>query len=516
MPSTLALGAWPGPTGLDPVAYYTEFLEQFQFHLPTGVLPSRSDDILGSYTGELQVVADSTGMQVKVSQGRCQIKGVFAKIKDADVSGGIFTLGPFTNADATNPRIDRVVLRANLSTGAITLQILAGTAAATPQPAAVTQNNSTWDLPLAQVYIPAASATIAPYQVMDERVYAATPAALADARPIENPIVNGGMGVWNGTFPVASAANGAVGAEMFVYLKSGSGVHDLIQSNDVPAGTTTSIEPYSTHLDVTTASASPAAGDYYRYEHRIEGRRVNPLAARGFTLPFWVNAAKVGYHAVSFFNSGNDRGGVCEYFVETAGTWLLKWIRVPSVYLAPGGGSWDYQSGVGLRLSWTLAAGSTFRAPTTYQPGTWGSTQYFATPKTVNEMDNTANNFKLAMVGRMTAGGLILPFAPHVDEPGLCKRYYERLYPSATGSVTNTHAFGNYFTYSAPKRAAPTITKVGTFTVINCGQPSSIVRAAGFSDLAGIEVIATANATGNAFFGPAADGSAYFEINGRL
>jgi hypothetical protein len=515
MPSTLALGAWPGPTGLDPVAYYTEFLEQFQFHLPTGVLPSRTDDILGSYTGELQVVADSTGMQVKVSQGRCQIKGVFAKIKDADVSGGIFTLGPFTNADATNPRIDRVVLRANLSTGAITLQILAGTPATTPQPAALTQTNATWDLSLAQVYIPAASATIAPYQVMDERVYAATPAALADARSIENPIVNGGMGVWNGTFPVASAANGAVGAEMFVYLKSGSGVHALIQSSDVPAaGLTTGIEPFSSHLDVTTTAAAPAAGDFYFYETRIEGRRFKALAPRGFTLPFWVTAAKVGYHAVAVVNSASNLSCVCEYFVETADTWLLKWIRVP-----PNtglGGTWDYQSGIGLRVVWPLVTGSTFKAPTTHQAGTWTSSGYYTTQKTVNEMDSTANNFKLAMVGRMTAGGLILPYAPQVDEPGLCRRYYERLYPSMAGRANSGDTVSYYIQYGAAKRAAPTITKVGTFSVLSCSQPVAAARAPGISDLVGIEIATGATATTNYAYTPAADGSSYFEINSRL
>jgi hypothetical protein len=432
MASTLALGAWPGPSGLDPVAYYTEFLEQFQFHLPTGVIPSRLDDILGAYTNELQVFADSTGMQVKVYQGRCQIKGVFGKVKDADVSGGVYTLGPFTNADASNPRIDRVVLRANLSTGAITLQILAGTAAATPQPAALTQTNTSWDLPLAQINIPAASSTIAPYQVMDERIYAATPAALADALSIPNPIVNGGMGIWNEATTFTSIATGTYAAEQFVYSKSGTGVHDVLQAVDVPtAGLTVGIESYSSHLDVTTADVSIAAGDLYIYETKIEGRRIKPLLSRGFTLPFWVKAAKVGYHAVSFVNSGGDRSCVCEYFVETADTWLLKWVRVPP---APSAGTWDYLSGIGLRVVWCLAAGSTYQYATTQAPGTWQTGTFYATSRQVNELDSTANNFKLAMVGRMTAGGLILPFAPHPNEEVLSKRYYNVLKPGTANA----------------------------------------------------------------------------------
>lgn len=462
MPSTLALDAWPGPTGYDPIAYYTEFLEQFQFHLPTGIIPSRSDDILGAYTNELQVFADSTGMQVKVYQGRCQIKGVFGKVKDADVSGGVYALGPFTNADASNPRIDRVVLRANLSTGAITLQILAGTAAATPQPATLTQTNTTWDLPLAQVFIPATAATIAPYQVMDERVYAATPASLADALAIPNPIVNGGMGIWNDGGTFTSIANATYGAETFLYTKSGSGVHDLLRSSDVPAsGLTVGIEPYSSHLDVTTASASPSAGDIYTYETRIEGRRAKALLSRGFTLPLWVKAAKVGYHAVGFTNAAADRFCVCEYFVETADTWLLKWVRVPP---APTAGTWDYLNGIGLRIIWTLASGSTNKAPTTYAPGTWTSTQYLATQKTVNEMDSTANNFKLAMVGRMTAGGLVLPFAPQVDEEALAGAYYEVIggddaAEHAGAGLANSSTLGICdVPYRYKKRAVPVVT----------------------------------------------------------
>lgn len=74
-------------------------------------------------------------------------------------------------ADATNPRIDRVV--AELDTGddvrAITLKILKGTAAASPAAPAVVRAGTVYQLSLGQVEIPANVAAIPSDGVTDER-----------------------------------------------------------------------------------------------------------------------------------------------------------------------------------------------------------------------------------------------------------------------------------------------------------------------------------------------------------
>lgn len=75
------------------------------------------------------------------------------------VAAGTATIG---TADATNPRIDLVVIN---SSGSIAVR--AGTAAAAPKPPARTAN----DVVLAQVYVPANDTTIANAQIIDKRVF---------------------------------------------------------------------------------------------------------------------------------------------------------------------------------------------------------------------------------------------------------------------------------------------------------------------------------------------------------
>lgn len=93
--------------------------------------------------------------------------------------------------------------------------------------------------------------------------------------------------------------------------------------------------------------------------------------------------------------------------------------------------------------------------------------------------------------------------------------FYERMYPSMLARVNNTEFLGYYQPYVVPKWRAPTSTKVGTFTVSSCGQPSFNARVAGVSNLFGLEIQATASATAQVFFVPA-DTTTYFEIDARI
>jgi hypothetical protein len=172
------------------------------------------------------------------------------------------------------------------------------------------------------------------------------------------------------------------------------------------------------------------AGDYCMVQQRIEGRRAKRLLQRGFTLSFWVKDTITGPHAVSFTNGGADRSYIAEYVVTQADTWELHTVHVPA---SPAGGTWDYDTGIGLRVAFTLMAGSTYQTT----PGAWQTGAFFNTARTVNSVSSTSNNFKLAMVGRMSLGGIALPFAPHDNEEMLTRRYYEIL----TAPTTN-HSFG--------------------------------------------------------------------------
>lgn len=455
---SLTLSSWPTTSGFSGASYFDNFLEQFQMHLPPGVFSSASDDILGAYTSELLVTADSTGMQVKVYGGRATAKGVFAKIPDASLSGGLYTLA-VTAAHATLQRIDRVIIRFDLTTGSATLRMLDGTPAASGSavPTALTQSATTWDVPLGIVVVDPTVSTIASVDVVDTRIFVPTTGMLARLQAHRSPILNGGFGVWTDGSSFASIASGTQGPDLWIYDKSGAVVHDLLRSTDVPSvGATTALELYSTHLDVTTADSSIAATDYCILTHPIEGRRIRACLQRGFTLSFWVKAAKIGVHCVRFANSGNDRTYIAQYFVEAADTWQLVTVHVPA---SPTAGTWDYDTGTGLRVSFTLAGGSSLQVA----PHAWQTGNYVGSSRQVNELDSTANNFKIALVGPLVPGNLSPPFAPHPDEAEQIKRYYEVLGGTASQEAIGaghclTTTSGFVVVRFQPKRAAPTVT----------------------------------------------------------
>jgi hypothetical protein len=119
----------------------------------------------GVVSGELNSLAaygDSTGMQVKVPTGRAWIEGFYYE-NDAERTLAIAA------ADATNPRIDRVVIRLDRTANTITAAVKTGTPAATPSAPALTQTSATWEIALAQVRVNAGATTIAPGNLTDER-----------------------------------------------------------------------------------------------------------------------------------------------------------------------------------------------------------------------------------------------------------------------------------------------------------------------------------------------------------
>jgi hypothetical protein len=438
MSGTLTLESWPQATGFDTASYLARFIEQMQCGIigdPPGVVPYNGAQTFGgSYANEFKVVGDATGMQVKVNQGRAFCKGFFAHLQDAAVTSGVYALA-VTAAHASNDRIDTVVIEFSLSTGVATLKIVDGTAA-TPGaqvPGALTQSTATWQIPLTYVFVTHAVATIAAADVCDIRQFTETQYELARIAGFENPIIDGGMEVWNDGTTFTSIADGTVGPEMFAYKKSGVGVHDLLQSADVPAvADNVQKDNFSLHLDVTTIDATIATTDLYAVEHRIEGRRAKRCLQRGFTLPFWAKDSVIGPHAVAFLNSGKDRSFVQEYVITAVDTWQLFFAHVPA---SPTAGTWDYTTGTGLRVVWPVAVGPTYQTT----PGAWQTGEFYGTARTVNGMSSTANNFKLWGVGRMVPGNLVLPFQPHDDEATLTKFYYEVI---AASVATQTFGAG--------------------------------------------------------------------------
>lgn len=114
---------------------------------------------------DLKVSGDSSGLNVKLAVGEGFVRGVHYindAIKTVTIAAG-----------SSNPRIDAIVLRLVLgSTNTITVQVVQGTAAASPVAPTITRSDTgTTELLLALVNVPANAATITAGNVTDMRQF---------------------------------------------------------------------------------------------------------------------------------------------------------------------------------------------------------------------------------------------------------------------------------------------------------------------------------------------------------
>jgi hypothetical protein len=235
----------------------------------------------------------------------------------------------------------------------------------------------------------------------------------------KNAIINGDFNIWQRGTSFTSVTTNAYSADRWVYGVSGSAVHDISRSTDVPTVAEAGrLFNYSLLLDCTTADASIAAGDYSTIAQRIEGYNWLPLAQRAVTLSFWVKATKTGIYCASLTNGGFDRSCVKEYTINSADTWEKKTLTFPA---SPSAGTWDYTNGLGAQVIFAIAVGSTYQTTA----DSWQTGNYFATSSQVNGTDSTSNNFRLCGV-QLEAGSVTTELEQRTfqEELALCQRYY--------------------------------------------------------------------------------------------
>ncbi|MDA3624245.1 hypothetical protein OU415_02285 [Saccharopolyspora sp. WRP15-2] len=127
-----------------------------------GVIARRTAPVDGESPNELEIYANSTGMNVKAKPGEVWIQGHWGECTFEK------TLA-ITAANPTNPRIDRVVARADFVNNRVELDVLTGTPSTSPVAPSMAQNSSIWEIPMAQVRVDAGVTTIAANKVTDER-----------------------------------------------------------------------------------------------------------------------------------------------------------------------------------------------------------------------------------------------------------------------------------------------------------------------------------------------------------
>ena len=279
----------------------------------------------------------------------------------------------------------------------------------------------------------------------------------------KNSIINGDFNIWQRGTSFASVVDSAYTADRFIYRKTGSMVHDISRSSDVPTFAQAGrLFNYSALVDCQTADTSIGSAEYCHLSQAVEGYNFLPLAQEAMNLSFWVKATKIGTYCVSFKNSANNRSFVAEYAVNASDTWEFKTVVIAA---SPSAGGWDYTNGIGIAIGFILACGSDFQTTA----GAWQTGNFAATANQVNACDNTNNNFRLAGI-QLEAGDAFTGYERRFiqEELTLCQRYYEKSYDNgvipgtagAQGGAYSARAINAVIdqmcSFKVTKRLAPT------------------------------------------------------------
>jgi hypothetical protein len=261
----------------------------------------------------------------------------------------------------------------------------------------------------------------------------------------KNRIINGKMDIAQRGTSFAGVTS-AYTLDRWQAIEDSDGSITVSQQSDVPSNNEFQS---SLRLAVTTADTAIAASQYSGLAQLIEGYNVRDLIGRTCTLSFWVRSSKTGIHCVSFRNDGGDRSYVVEYTVSAANTWEQKFVTVSGGLITAG--TWNWINGVGLRVFFMVAAGSTWQTAA----GAWQTGNFLATSAQVNCLDTIGNIFAITGV-QLEPGPVATPFEhrPVATERALCRAYTRvQAYQVPAGTAQNLGTID--------MRATPTISGGG-------------------------------------------------------
>jgi len=247
--------------------------------------------------------------------------------------------------------------------------------------------------------------------------------------------------------------------------QSTDGVFTVQQSTTVPTGFKNSLV-----ATVTTADSSIGATQQYLVQQYVEGYNVADLGwgtanAKTVTLSFWVySSLGPGTFGGSIVNSGFNRSYPFTFAISAANTWEQKTVTITGDI----SGTWLTDSGVGLRIVFSLGAGSTY----TGTAGAWAGTYYAGATGQTNVIATNGATFYITGVQLETgAVATTFDYRPYGTELALCQRYYTKSFETTTAPGTATslgvvpvcvYLSGSFTwqlapTFSVTMRSAPTV-----------------------------------------------------------
>ena len=297
----------------------------------------------------------------------------------------------------------------------------------------------------------------------------------ADKDRRRNRIVNGAMQISQENGDTAAGTTAYYGADQFFtsFVTSAGVVSTQRVQSVTPSGAK---DRY--RVSVTTADASLAAGEFLTVTTRLEGNMVadfqwGTASAKQIVLRFlWKGPA--GTYSVAISNSAGNRSYPVNFTPTAANTDEVITIVIPG----DTSGTWLTTTGIGLNLTFTMAAGSTFQGTN----ATWAAGNFYGTASTSNGLSANTNVFEISEVGLYldadSTGVTPAYQLPAFDEELFRSQRYFWAFAAAGGQqgvalglVLTTTTARFFKECLPPMRASPTlaISAAGDFLISNSG-----------------------------------------------
>jgi hypothetical protein len=270
----------------------------------------------------------------------------------------------------------------------------------------------------------------------------------------KNRIINGAMVIDQRNAGASITGNdGVFPLDRFTILATQTSKLTVQQSTTAPAG-------FGFSLLATSSSAySVISSDQFTIQQRIEGFNSADLSfgsasASTITLSFWVRSSLTGTFGGALTNSAYNRSYPFSYTISAANTWEQKTVTIAGDTT----GTWiGATNGVGLRVSWSLGAGSTNIGTA----GAWSASAVLGVTGQTNLVGTNGATFYITGV-QLEKGSTATSFdyRPYGTELALCMRYYENIQVTQNYYLHNTSSptMNCTFFFKQDKRATPTIT----------------------------------------------------------
>jgi hypothetical protein len=284
----------------------------------------------------------------------------------------------------------------------------------------------------------------------------------------KNRIINGEMDIDQrnaGASVTVNSSNNFYPVDRFACTgQTTDGVFTVQRSTTAPSGFTNSVI-----ATVTTADASIGATQQYLVQQFIEGFNIADLGwgtagAQSVTVSFWARSSLTGTFGGSIVNSGFNRSYPFTYTISAANTFEYKTVTIAG----DTSGTWLTDNGVGLRLVFSLGAGSTYLGTA----GSWSGSYFAGATGQTNLIGTNGATFYITGV-QLEKGSVAtsFDFRSYGTEFALCQRYY---YVMSGFYIEGYANAGSLRAVTIPVNFPVTMRATPTRTVITAGSYNNI------------------------------------------